>query len=134
MGYRFIVDPDSRSFVTVWHGAITRDSLRGFFHDIAALREHPTSLGVLHDLRDAAFAVGPGDDDLCKASPFAGRAGEPASYRRLALITRDADQFGQARKALSGLGLTEHVLVTSSEAEARAYIGLPADVALGPGG
>lgn len=132
MPYRFLTGPDDPCFATVWSGTITLETIRAYLADSRAARGDATDLNLLHDLRDAEYAIGLQELDVAKTFPQVPGDGKPMPFRRLALLVRTKVQFGLIRQILTKFGLAEHVLVTYSEAEARAFAGLPDHVALGP--
>lgn len=132
MSHRFVVDPDSHCIAVMWRGAITLDAARAYFADIAALPEFPHRRGVLHDLRDADIMIDLADLDIAKDLQKQIRP-KAVPARRLAAIVNSAYQFGQARQVLTKLEMDDDILVTYSEAEARAHAGLPAHVDLTDG-
>jgi hypothetical protein len=132
MSHRFVVDPNSRCIAVIWHGPVTADATRAYFHAIAELSLFPERRGVLHDFRDADITVALDEMAVARRLQRQVRPDDTPA-RRLAAIAKSAYQFGQLRQAFAKMEMDDDILVTYSEAEARAHVGLPDHVALSDG-
>lgn len=122
--YSFVTDDDSPCYVVVWTGDVTVDALKRFFADVVKLPVFPARRGVIHDLRRARIAI---DFHQLDTARLDHDLAIHADNRKppLAYVVESAHQFGQIRQYIAKVQIENEVLVTYSEDEAKAFVGLP---------
>jgi len=125
--------PDDQCVVVAWRGDIGLETIRGFIEDIVALPAFFQRSGQVHDMRAAEFTLTPADLDTARTLERRTRD-MTAQDRRMAVIVKSAVQFGQVRQFMTKLDTTANLLVTYSEAEAKAFAGLPDHIDLSADG
>ena len=131
MNHRLVADAESRCIAVIWHGVVDQDAFRAYIADVVTVPGFAERRGVLHDFRHAEITAQLAELDDARRVQRRARP-EDAPGRRMAALVSTALQFGMMRQILTMVVADDNLKVTYSEAEARAFTGLPGHVSLAP--
>ena len=133
MSYVIRYDPETRIMFVTWSGTIDLGDHKAFYEDLVRTPGFATRTGIFHDCR-GADRIAIGFDNLNAARlHYADTVLEAATPVPAAVLVATKVQFGQMRQYITKLDVEETTLITYSEDDAKAHLGLPADFTLPDG-
>lgn len=120
--------PEHGCYVRTWVGTASRDDVMHYWQALAEdSRWHP-DLNALHDAR-LIEAQRSFSELLQQASAFSNVL--PEGTGKIAMLVNDKHRFGLSRQRIAAHGIEEGLaLVNYSEADAKAFVGLPAELTM----